>query len=306
MTEIQVDVKDSVGHLVLNRPQALNALSSDMIDTLTSILTRWADDDAVREVEISGVGRAFCAGADVRQLRGLVLDRSADPVDFLAREYRLNRLIAAYPKPYTAIIHGIAMGGGLGVSIHASHRIVSTDTVMAMPETIIGLWPDVGMCYHLSRVPGEVGTYMGLTGLSITGADAVKCHLADDLVAPGGPGAVTPTDWMEPMFAGRDISVIMDRLEHSELPQAREAARVIRVRSPLSVSVTLEALRRAAIMTVDEVFDQDLRLGAFFTRRPDFVEGVRAQLIDKDFAPVWSHAGVEDVTSDEVRAAFDG
>ncbi|MCL2483148.1 MAG: enoyl-CoA hydratase/isomerase family protein [Propionibacteriaceae bacterium] len=306
MTGIQIDVTDSVASLVLNRPAALNALSLDMIDSLTSILTQWADDDAVREVEISGVGRAFCAGADVRELRTLVLDQSGDPVDFLAREYRLDRLIASYPKPYRAIIHGIAMGGGLGVSIHAAHRVVSTDTVMAMPETIIGLWPDVGMCYHLSRMPGEVGTYMGLTGLSITGADAVACHLADELVGSHTPGSDTATQWMAPMFAGDDIVAIMDRLENSRLPQAREAARVLRLRSPLSVVVTLQALRRAATLSVDEVFDQDLRLGAFFCRRPDFIEGVRAQLIDKDFSPQWSHARIEDVAADEVQAAFEG
>ena len=302
MSDIEARVEDGTGRILLNRPRAINALDSQMIDDMTRVLQEWADDDDVAEVLVEGAGRGFCAGADVRQMRQMILESSADPVDFLAREYRLDRLVATYPKPYAARMQGIVMGGGMGISVHGSRRVATPTTTMAMPETIIGLWPDVGMTYHLSRVPGGLGTYMALTGLSVTGDQAVRAGLADMRV--GNPVRGEDDSWMDEAFAGDRIEEILGRLESSELPQAHETASVLRSRCPLSVVVTLQALRRAATMTLDEVFAQDLRLGAFFCGRPDFVEGVRAQLVDKDHAPIWSHARIEDVTDDEVRAAF--
>jgi len=308
MSEIQTQVENRVGRLTLNRPRAINALSSAIIDQMTAVLRQWADDDGIDEVEVSGAGRGFCAGADVREMRQMILEDTGDPVQFLAREYALDRLVATYPKPYTARTHGIVMGGGMGISIHGSRRIVTSDTVLAMPETTIGLWPDVGMMYHLSRLPGEVGTYMGLTGESITGAEAVHVGLADALSDDTGDGAdatnLPDHSWMASHFAGDDIGAIMDRLEHSETPQARQAGETIRMRCPMSVAVTLEALRRAEAMTLDEVFAQDLCLGRFFCRWPDFVEGVRAQLVDKDHCPRWVHPRVEDVSPAVVHSVF--
>ncbi|MCL2735314.1 MAG: enoyl-CoA hydratase/isomerase family protein [Propionibacteriaceae bacterium] len=312
MSDILVDVDGHVGRIVLNRPQAINALSSAMIDDLTRVLREWEQDPDVHEVVIAGAGRGFCAGADVREMRRAILDGSADPVDFLAREYGLDRLIATYPKPYTARLHGIVMGGGMGVSIHGSTRLVAPNVVMAMPETIIGLWPDVGVCHALSRLPGEIGTYMALTGQTITAAQAVRVGLAQAMVASDAADApVVDLDaadggspaWLD-LLAGDDIVAILGRLEASEDADARETARVIRLRSPFSVVVTLRALRRAARMTLDEVFEQDICLGRFFAQWPDFVEGVRAQLVDKDFSPRWAHARVEDVTDEEASAAF--
>lgn len=305
MSEVIARVENRVGQITLNRPQAINALSSAMIDQMTSVLDEWAVDDNIEQVIVDGAGRGFCSGADVREMRAMIVDASGDPVDFLAREYTLDRLIATYPKPYTARTHGIVMGGGMGISIHGSARVVTRATALAMPETIIGLWPDVGMTYHLSRLPGEIGTYMGLTGESITGEEAVRIGLADELSDPANPPSDIPDrSWMEEHLAGDDIRAVMDRLENSEVPQARETARVIRLRSPMSVAVTLQALRRAAHMTVDEVFAQDLRLGAFFCAWPDFPEGIRAQLIDKDHNPHWTHSRVEDVTPAEMDRAF--
>lgn len=192
----------------------------------------------------------------------------------------------------------------MGISVHGSHRVVTPTTAMAMPEANIGLWPDVGMTYHLARTPGELGTYMGLTGLSITADQAVRAGLADMRVGDPGPAPAGDDSWMGEVFAGDQIAQIMNRLESSDNPIALQTARVIRSRCPLSVAVTLVALRRAADMTLDEVFAQDLRLGAFFCGYPDFVEGVRAQLVDKDHAPKWTHSSVEDVTESEIRAAF--
>ena len=315
MSDIETRVESRTGRVLLNRPQAINALSSAMIDSVTRILEDWAGDDRVDEVLVEGAGRGFCAGADVRAMRQMILDGSGDPVDYLRREYRLDYLVATYPKPYTARMQGIVMGGGMGISVHGSHRIVTDTTQMAMPETNIGLWPDVGMTYRLSRVPGGLGTYMALTGASITGDQAVRAGLADMKVgaAPTGsdgtPGKLTDArsdDWMDDAFAGDRIDEIMSRLENSDLPRARDAACTIRSRCPLSVVVTLQALRRAGSMTLEEVFAQDLRLGAIFCSRPDFIEGVRAQLVDKDHTPHWTHSRIEDVSEDEVRTAFEG
>ena len=305
MDDLGVNVEDGIGRILLTRPQAINALTSDMIDSLARILLDWAKDDDVHEVVISGLGRGFCAGADVREMREMILHERADPVDFLSGEYALDRLIATYPKPYTARMQGIVMGGGMGVSIHGSRRLVTGWTSLAMPETIIGLWPDVGLTYHLSRLPGELGTYMALTGSSITGQLATLVGLTDELfddeVLDEEP---MPYDWMAEAFAGNDIVTILERLESSDHPAAQQTAADIRARAPLSVVVTLEAIRRAASMTLDEVFAQDLGLGAFFAQWPDFIEGVRAQLVDKDFAPRWVHGSVEEVSTEEVRTAF--
>jgi len=314
MSDIEQRVEDRTGRILLNRPQAINALNLAMIEEMTHVLEDWAGDDGVDEVLVEGAGRGFCAGADVRQMRQMIVDCSGDPVDYLEREYRLDYLVATYPKPYTSRMQGIVMGGGMGISVHGTRRIVTDTTAMAMPETNIGLWPDVGMTYHLSRIPGGLGTYMGLTGLSITADQAVRAGLAD-MRAGNAPAGSSPREhisadeasddsWMDDCFAGDQISEIMNRLENSDLPQAWDAARTLRTRCPLSVAVTLRALRRAASMTLEEVFAQDLRLGAFFCARPDFVEGVRAQLVDKDHAPHWSHSRIEDVPEDDILAAF--
>ncbi|MDR0488115.1 MAG: enoyl-CoA hydratase/isomerase family protein [Propionibacteriaceae bacterium] len=303
MGDVEVSVVDGTGRILLNRPKAINALTSDMIATMSRVLEEWAEDPTIDEVVISGAGRGFCAGADVREMRQMIIEETGDPVEMLAREYCLDAMIASYPKPYRAQIHGIVMGGGMGVSIHGSHRSITADTVLAMPETIIGLWPDVGMCYHLARIPGELGMYMALTGLTITGDLATGVGLTDELTE-GTHQSTAPPAWMESAFAGDDIFAILERLETSELPHARTTAETIRSRSPLSVAVSLEAIRRAATMTQEEVFAQDLQLGRFFCSWPDFVEGVRAQLVDKDFTPTWVHSSLEEVTAVEVRTAF--
>jgi len=308
MADIDTSVDRGTGRILLNRPHAINALSVAMVGALTDVLLRWIDDDAVREVVIEGAGRGFCAGADVRQLRQMVLD-DAYPADFLDREYRLDYLIATYPKPYTARMHGIVMGGGMGLAIHAARRLVTADASLAMPETGIGLWPDVGMTYHLSRLPGQLGTYLALSGLPITGAQAVAVGLADALLDSDSlrpPAKVVPDDtWMADGFAGDDPAAILARLAASDVPEARQAAHVIRTRSPLSVAISLEAVRRAAAMTLEETFAQDRRLGTFFVGLPDFVEGVRAQLVDKDRRPRWSYARIEDVPRELVLSAFE-
>lgn len=304
MAEVLHEVRDGVGQLILNRPRAINALNLGMIRELIRVLESWADDPLVTRVRLTGAGdRGLCSGADVRQLREIVL-AGGDPMPFFIDEYRLDQLIADYPKPYEAAMTGIVMGGGLGVSVHGSHRLVDTTSSLAMPETIIGLFPDVGMLGLLAAA-GAVGTHLALSGSAIGGADAIRFGLADGWDGP--PGDTDPgldADWLERCYRGDDAGDILAALEGDEQEAAREAARLIRLRSPLSVTVTLAALRRAATMSLDEVFAQDLVLARFFVHHPDFSEGVRAQLVDKDRTPRWTHARIEDVTADEVAEAF--
>lgn len=310
MTEqdLLTEVRDGVGRLVLNRPRALNALNVPMLQGLHAALDAWRDDDAVTRVELSGAGeRGLCSGADVRALREHVLG-GGDPLQFIEIEYALNAAIAAYPKPYVAHQHGITMGGGLGVSAHGSRRVAYPDSRFAMPETIIGFTPDAGVLHYLAQAPGETGTHLALTGATVGGVDAVFIGLADEVAdAEQAPAGVLEAarGWIDACYAGDDAPAIVAALEAHPDADARAAASDLRQRCPLSVCVALEAIRRAARMaTVDEVLAQDLTLARALLGRPDFAEGVRAQLVDKDRTPRWQHARIEDVTGDEVLACF--
>lgn len=307
MSEVICDVVAGVGRLHLNRPRAINALSTQMCRDITAALQAWRDDPAVERVELTGEGeRGLCSGGDVRTVRQHVLD--GDPaagLEFFTTEYAMNALIAGYPKPYRAIMHGITMGGGLGVSAHGSQRLVTADASIAMPETIIGFFPDVGICWLLARTPSQWGVHLALTGATINAADAIKVGFADATV--DGQAAPEPTlvdaGWVDECYAGDDAAAILARLEAHADPAAREAADAIRQRSPLSVCVALEAVRRAARMgSVEQVLAQDLVLARASLDNPDFLEGVRAQLVDKDRTPTWRHARVEDVPRADVLA----
>ena len=299
-------VEDGVGHLVLNRPRAINALTLGMIDDLADRLGAWADDDSVERVVLTGAGeRGLCSGADVRALRELALAGDADVDAFFAREYRVNALIASYPKPYEARMTGITMGGGLGVSAHGSVRVVDATSQLAMPETQIGLFPDVGMLWHLSRA-GAAGLFVALTGLPVDGATALTLGLADAWHGDGDPtDAKLDEDWVAECFGAAGPVEILAALEGDwATPAPGEVAAVLRTRCPLSVAVTWEALRRAATMDLEQVLAQDYVLATYFAHHADFAEGVRAQLVDKDRSPTWSHERLEDVTDADVRAAF--
>lgn len=308
MTErpVLVEVVDGVGHLTLNRPRAINALSLEMMQLLTAALVEWRDEPAVTGVVLAGAGeRGFCAGADVKQLRAHLLAGGAT-APFLAYEYALDDLIATYPKPVTALMHGIVMGGGLGLTAHARRRVVSPGSRLAMPETIIGLYPDVGVLYELSRAPGRLGVHVALTGLTVGPADALLLGLADE--CEGDPGAAALSSergWIDECYAGDDPVAILAALESHPVPAARETAAILRQRSPFALWVTLAALRRAAdLASVAEVLAQDALIAPRMAEGPDFAEGVRAQVVDKDRRPQWRHARVEDVDPAEVAAIF--
>jgi len=305
--ELLVERVDGVGRIRLNRPRQINALTVPMMRTLLRVLEEFAADDRVGSVELSGAGeRGLCAGADVRALRERAL-RGGDVREFFEAEYAVDLAVATFPKPYRAVMAGITMGGGLGLSAHGSQRVVDASSRLAMPETQIGLFPDVFMTPLLARMAGEVGTHLALTGAAVNATDALRLGLADEGSGPlPEPDPALAGGWIAECYAGDDPSTILQRLEAHPDPSARETAAELRRRSPLSVAVTLEALRRAARITfLPDLLPQELALAVRLSSGPDFAEGVRAQLVDRDRDPHWSHARVEDVTRAEVLACFD-
>lgn len=320
-----------LGRVLLNRPKAINSLTREMVVAVRAQLEVWADDDAVSVVSLEGAGeRGLCAGGDIRAVREAHLAGTTGGVDFWADEYVLDAQIAEYPKPVVAIMDGVVMGGGLGISMFAGVRWVTERSKVAMPETKIGFFPDVAASYLLARAPGELGTHLAMTGATVTGADAVRLGLADAVIdsssvadrlariATGGPVEAGPSSdageggkladaraWADDCYAGDDPAAILERLRGHPDPDARSAAEQIEQRSPLSVAVALEVVRRAAAATsVREVLRTDTVVSANLLQRPDFAEGVRALLVDKDHQPVWEHASLDEVSRDEVLALF--
>ena len=346
MSDVLAEVRGSAGLITLNRPKALNALSLDMIRDLTAALLAWRDDPRVERVALRGMGKegpfgAFCAGGDIRFFHQAVLAGDPRLEDFFTEEYTLNHLIHAYPKPYIVFLDGIVMGGGMGISAHGgdtSLRIVTERTKMAMPETQIGLFPDVGGGWFLARCPGRIGEYLALTGQLITGEDALAAHLADTLL----PSADLPLAWdaitsregfaalrertqrgaptaqgtlatrradIDRFFALDSVPDIVAALEGDASPWATETAAMLRKRSPLMLHVTLEHVRRARHMTLanDLRMERDMVRHCFHLRRgtaSETFEGIRALAIDKDHAPRWNPARIEDVTPVMVQAFF--
>jgi enoyl-CoA hydratase len=318
--------RGALGLLTLARPQALNALTHGMIKAIAARLGEWAADDSVRAVAIRGEGdRAFCAGGDIRAVQQAVLAGSDEGATLLRDEYRMNALIGAYPKPYLALIHGICMGGGAGVSVHGSHRLADASLGFAMPETGIGFVPDVGSSHFLSRAPGEMGMYLALTAERIALGDALDAGLvthavdradfdavivalakgegAEAAIAPfirkAPPGPLAPhRRRIQTIFAGASVEAILERLDRDGSDFARSTAQIIRSRSPTSLKVVFRQLRSAAKLDLKQCLGIELRLALRLLPGHDFREGVRAALVDKDRAPKWqpsSLAAVGDV-----------
>ncbi|MEV8631361.1 enoyl-CoA hydratase/isomerase family protein [Streptosporangium sp. NPDC051023] len=331
-TGIETLVVGRLGHIILNRPKALNALTHDMVRRIDTVLRVWADDDAVAAVLVSGAGeRGLCAGGDIRAIYHDAREKGDASAAFWRDEYRLNAHIARYGKPYIALMDGIVMGGGVGVSAHGSVRIVTERTILAMPETTIGLVPDVGGTYLLSRVPGELGTHLALTSASIGAGDAVACGLADHFVPsedlealtteltrrdvaetvasfarPVPPGELAEQrGWIDACYAADTVEEIVERLLDSGESAAKEAAERIGGKSPTALKATLRALRLASgLGSLEEALDQEYRTSRAAFAEPDLVEGIRAQVIDKDRSPRWSPASLEEVTERDVDRFF--
>ncbi|MDF2826118.1 MAG: echA9, partial [Mycobacterium sp.] len=302
--EILTRVEGGVGFATLNRPKALNSLNQTMVDRLSETLTAWAADDSITAVVLDGAGeRGLCAGGDVVALRQSALGDGSEARKFWYDEYTLNALIGRYPKPYVALMDGIVMGGGVGLSVHGSVRVVTDTTKLAMPEVGIGFIPDVGGTYKLAQTPGGLGLYAALTGSTFTGADAIELGFADHFVphaalaefaadiagagidAAVGRHAVEPPPsnlaaqrhWIDDCFgSAADPTPLLQLLEnlrgHQDGP-ANDAADVIEGRSPVSVAVTRESIRRAAgHQTLEQALVQEYRVSCASLRSHDFVE----------------------------------
>jgi len=315
---VVVEQRGRLGVLTLDRPRAINALVPEMVHLMQEALDRWADDDDVATVLVTGSGdRGLCAGGDLQGMYRDARDGTRGSIDFWRDEYHLDHTLATYPKPVVVLMDGIVLGGGIGISAHASHRVVTERTSVGMPETRIGFVPDVGGPWLLARAPGELGTHLALTASNAEAADAIALDLADVLVPSdrlpeleraletGDPGAVlarmsadpgpssllAQRTWIDAGYAGDDVLAIVARLRSSDVAEARRAADDIEARSPTAVTITLAALRRAATLPdLRSALDQDLAVSTFLLGVPDMAEGIRAQVIDKDRSPRWNPA----------------
>lgn len=317
-----------VGRLTLNRPRALNALTHAMVSRVDAALTAWERDPDVHAVVIDGAGgRGLCAGGDIRAIHEDARTGGSASPAFWRDEYCLNARIAHCPMPYVAFMDGIVMGGGVGLSAHGDVRVVTERSRVAMPETGIGLVPDVGGTYLLSRAPGELGTHLALTGAAVGAADAILCGLADHYVPsgrlPGLAGQLAETDvpvavrrhesappegelaadreWIDACYAADSVEEIVDRLFASGHHGAKQTAETILTKSPTALKATLAAVRRArTAKTLEEVLDMEYRASCAALRTPDLVEGIRAQVIDKDRTPRWVPGELGAVTQADV------
>ncbi|PJD91417.1 MAG: 3-hydroxyisobutyryl-CoA hydrolase [Legionella sp.] len=325
--------------MTLHRPKALHALSLPMIDIMTQQLLLWQSDDTIHAVVVqASAGKAFCAGGDVRQIYQLRSDFSQQ-LNFFEREYRLNQLIHDFPKPYIALMDGITMGGGVGVSLHGSHPVASERFVFAMPETGIGFFPDIGASHILARCPGQFGFYLGLTGDRINAKDAVALKLVAALVpAEDFPKLVTTLlaadlshnahqtvneclaayaennvtsslikkeEGIDACFVADSLERILDRLQQRKEVWFQDLYTRLLTKSPLSLKVTLQQLRMTRSKNLAACLEIDGRLVRHFLQDHDFYEGVRAVVVDKDHQPYWQPMTVADVTPMMVNRYFE-
>ncbi len=343
--EVLFEEAGGIGTIILNRPRTLNALTMTMIAEMRARFTAWMADDAIKAVVIKGAGdRAFCAGGDVRAVRQAIIeyDGDANPdlaQEFFYEEYILNHQIHTSPKPYIALIDRVCMGGGVGLSVHGSFRVATERTRVGMPETTIGLFPDVGGAWFLSRLPGETGTYLALTGVPVTVGDCAELGISTHVVASDNlaeiearlhaadlsgdahsavkavldgyvidagdaPTADARTE-IDRCFSADSVEEIVARLEASGSQFAKHALETLASKSPTSLKVTLEQIRRGGrAATFAETMSMEYRMSQHFARGNDFPEGVRALLVDKDHKPNWRPARLEDVSEAAVAGYF--
>jgi enoyl-CoA hydratase len=322
----------AIGLITLNRPKALNALTHEMCVAMKAQLDLWARDGGVKAVVIQGAGeRAFCAGGDIRSLYESGKAGTPYALDFYRDEYILNAAIKHYPKPYIALVQGIVMGGGVGVSVHGSHRIAGETTTFAMPETGIGLFPDVGGSFFLPRCPGQIGMYLGLTGARLRTTDSlyagVVTHfvpmakwpaLIDALAGGAAPDAAiaavqdtVPDTFLlehratiDRIFALNSVEDILSALDAEHTDWGDDTAKAIRSKSPTATKIAFRQLREGAKLDFDDGMKMEWRLVNRVVAGHDFYEGVRATIIDKDGAPKWEPADLAGVTDADVSAYF--
>ncbi|HEY1926348.1 MAG TPA: enoyl-CoA hydratase/isomerase family protein [Caulobacteraceae bacterium] len=332
--EVITRVEGSAGRISLNRPRALGALTTAMVETMTQALLEWREDNQVEAVLIDHIGeRGFCAGGDIRFLAESARAGGAGARDFFFKEYRLNHLLMTYEKPVIAVMDGVTMGGGVGISLPARYRVATERTRFAMPETGIGLFPDVGGGWHLSRLPDQTGLWLALTGARLEAADCLALGLAThvvnsarlpaliDLVVTGPKTidsgleafasdlGVAPVDSIRPaiarLFGGATLEAIFAALETDGSAFAQEQLAILRTKSPLTMKVALREIGEGAQKSsfADEM-TSEMRIGARMVMSHDFAEGVRAVIVEKDNAPKWDPPTPEGVTDEMLDAIF--
>ncbi len=349
-SEVVFETRGPIGIITMTRPRALNALTLGMIDLMAPQLEAWAADSGIKAVVIQGEGeKAFCAGGDVRAVweagRAAKADGSLVPgkpgqltADFFRAEYKLNRQIFYYPKPYIALIDGITMGGGVGLSVHGSHRVAGGRTMIAMPETAIGLFPDVGGSYFLPRLPGAMGSFLALTGERVKAADACALGIAthfvpserqEEIVASlaeadwdvaaaatvdrvlaglaGDPGtaelAARQPD-IDPIFGRQSVEAIAAALQACDNEFLAKRQSRFEGLSPTSLKLTLAQIQRGRQLDFDACMTMEYRLSQACLAGDDFYEGIRAVLVDKDHSPKWRPASLEQVDDAAIAAMF--
>ncbi|WP_201860209.1 enoyl-CoA hydratase/isomerase family protein [Microvirga soli] len=334
--EIVCEKQGEAGLITLNRPKALNALNLAMVREMRRALDAWENDPSVTRIVIQGAGeKAFCAGGDIRQLtESLKAGRREEALAFWREEYQLNIRIKRYPKPYIALIDGIVMGGGVGVSLHGSHRVAGERYLFAMPEVGIGFFPDVGATYALPRLPGEAGMYLALTGDRVKRADAVMLGLATHSVASAGIPALrdaliagklvdealaraaadpgpAPLEARRAMidacFSAESVAAVMLRLDEAAAKGSDFAAKTaagMRTKSPTSMNLAFEQVRRGASLDLEEAMKVEFRIVSRIGDGHDFYEGVRAVIIDKDNQPRWQPASLDQVERAAIEHHF--
>jgi enoyl-CoA hydratase len=331
--EVLVRIEGRVGRLTLNRPKALHALTTNMCRLMTEALLAWKDDPAVQLVMLDHSGeRGFCAGGDIRMLYDDAAVGGRLARDFFFTEYRLNELLFRYPKPVIAFMDGVTMGGGVGISRPARFRVATERTSFAMPETGIGLFPDVGGGWYLPRMPDHIGLWLALTGARLKAADCELVGVATDFVssvllpdlkraiiaepvrvdgllaqARGSSGTaplVACREEIERIFSLGSVEAIMAALETADSDWAREQLAVIRTKSPQTLKVAFRQLRFGKHLTFAETMAMEYRIAARVVLRPDFREGVRAVIVEKDNAPKWSPATLEGVSESLLDEIF--
>ncbi|WP_430444322.1 MAG: enoyl-CoA hydratase/isomerase family protein [Pseudomonas piscis] len=344
--EVLVEVRNHIGHLTLNRPAGLNAITLSMVRTLQRQLDAWAQAPEIHAVVLRGAGeKAFCAGGDIRSLYDSYKSGGTLHEEFFVEEYALDLAIHHYRKPVLALMDGFVLGGGMGLVQGADLRVVTERSRLAMPEVAIGYFPDVGGSYFLSRIPGELGTYLGVSGVQIRAADALYCGLADwhlesdklalldqrldrlqwshsplkdlqGLLAKLGVQALpdAPLASLRPaidhFFALPDVPAIVEQLRSVSVADSHEwalaTADLLESRSPLAMAVTLEMLRQGRHLALEQCFALELHLDRQWFERGDLMEGVRALIIDKDKTPHWNPPTLAALEADRVASFFSG
>jgi enoyl-CoA hydratase len=334
VSDVLTSVEGKVGRIRLNRPKALHALTRDMCAAMTEALLEWRADLSVEAVIIDHAeGRGFCAGGDIRMLAESGAADGAEARAFFHTEYRLNHLLFTYAKPTVAFMDGITMGGGVGISQPCRYRVATENTRFAMPETAIGLFPDVGGGWYLSRLPGRVGQFLALTGARLDGAECVHLGLSthylpsaglnevkariasepehlerilEDASAPPPPARIAANrERIDRLFASDHLEKIIEALEEDGSDWAKTELLTLRCRSPQACKVSLRLLSDGAGMHdfADEM-RQEYSVATHVVQRHDFVEGVRSVLIDKDATPRWEPSSPERVTDHMIDTIF--